>query len=394
MKKELWIVVFVSFVNALSISLIVPVMYAYGRSFNLNEFQISLLLTLFSAFQFLATPIIGRLSDYHGRKWLLAISLFGTCLSNILAFLAPTAMVLYLARILDGVTGGNNSVAQAVISDITEPKDRAKAFGMFGAAFGLAFIVGPLISIPLQSVSLATPFLASAVAALIATLLTIFFLPETLKTPERKKITLRDLGFVDIFTGFARPQVGTVLALSFFATLIFGIFQFGFQPYVMNVLSATAQQVSLILLLYGVMSVIVQMKLVPLFVKKLGYFGSLVLSFIGTITILSLFLVPTNFWYFLALAPFFALFAFLSRPILSAIVSTNSRPEDQGIALGLMESYGSLALTIGPLLGGLVATSNLGYPFYAAAGAGVVALLFAVSNRQIFHVSAKNRANF
>lgn len=394
MKKELWIVIFVCFVNALSISLVVPVMYPYGKGFGLSEFEVSLLLTLFSAFQFIATPIIGRLSDYYGRKNLLAVSLFGTCLSNVLAFLAPTAAILYVARILDGVTGGNNSVAAAVISDLTPPQDRPKAFGLFGAAFGVAFIVGPLLSIALQSISLSAPFLGSAVAALIATIATFLFLPETLKTPEKKKLTLSDLGFEDIFTGFFRPQIGSVLILTFLATLIFGIFQFGFQPYAVNVLNASTQQVSLILLLYGIMSVIVQMKLVPLFVGKLGYFGSLVLGFIGTSTVLCLFLIPTSFWYFLVLAPFFGMFAFIFRPLLGALVSLNSRPEDQGIAMGLLESYASLALTVGPLLGGFVATYSLDLPFYAAAGAGALALLFAVTNRQIFHVKKSQRADF
>ena len=346
-------------------------------------------MTLFSGFQFLATPLIGRLSDYYGRKGLLAICLFGTCVSNVLAFFAGGPALLYLARILDGITGGNNSVAQAVVSDITEPKDRPKAFGLFGASWGMAFIVGPLLSIPLQNISISAPFLGSALMALLATLLTLFLLPETLKQPETKPLKFKELGFIDILTGFKRPHTGPLLILAFLSSLVFGIFQFGFQPYILSTFQASTQDLSLVLLTYGIMIVVVQVFIVPQVVKKLGYLASLLIGLSGTAVVLSLFLVPTQFIYFLMLAPLFGLFAFMFRPVLSALVSTKSRKEDQGIALGLIESYGSLALTIGPFLGGVASEYNTGYPFYVAAGVAGVGIVFTLKNRRA--INAKNK---
>ena len=113
--------------------------------FGLNDFQTSLLFSIYSLSQFFATPVIGKLSDRFGRKPLLIISLTGTVVANLIAGTATTAIVLFAARFLDGITGGNVSVAQAIISDVTTPANRAKGFSINGAAFGLGFVLGPVI---------------------------------------------------------------------------------------------------------------------------------------------------------------------------------------------------------------------------------------------------------
>jgi MFS family permease len=133
-----------------------------------------LLFSIYSVAQFFATPIIGKLSDRFGRKPLLIISLAGTVIANFLAGTATTATALFLARFLDGITGGNSSVAQAVISDVTNRENRAKGFGIFGAAFGSGLILGPAISLLAQSISLGASFLASGAIAFVALLITIF----------------------------------------------------------------------------------------------------------------------------------------------------------------------------------------------------------------------------
>ena len=110
--------------------------YPYAKQFGLNDFQASLLTTTFALSQFFGTPILGRLSDRLGRKYILVFSLAGTMIANLVASMAATAWLLYIARMLDGLTGGNTSVASAVISDITTPEQRPKAFGIFGAILG------------------------------------------------------------------------------------------------------------------------------------------------------------------------------------------------------------------------------------------------------------------
>ncbi len=145
-NRNLGIIAIIALVNSIGYGVIIPVMLPYAEKFGLSVFQYGLLFALFSLCQFLATPIIGRLSDKYGRRPLLIISCAGTALSFFLAAFAPNAFVLFIARALDGITAGNIPVAQAVISDTTEPKDRAKGFGIIGASFGFGFIAGPLIA--------------------------------------------------------------------------------------------------------------------------------------------------------------------------------------------------------------------------------------------------------
>ncbi|MGA0198982.1 MAG: MFS transporter, partial [Prochlorotrichaceae cyanobacterium] len=186
-----WIVALVNFINAISFTILIPILYPYAKAFGLTDFQASLLTTVYALSQFIATPILGRCSDAWGRKPLLVMSLAGTALSNLVASITPVAWLLFVARIFDGVTGGNTSIAAAVISDTTTPQDRARAFGLFDASLRLGFITGPVISYFAQKIPtfpgvshLGMSFFAAMIMATIATLLTLFYLPETLKTPR------------------------------------------------------------------------------------------------------------------------------------------------------------------------------------------------------------------
>ena len=182
MNRSFWIIALINFINSLSITILIPTIYQYGREFHLSDLETSLLFSIFSIAQFFATPIIGKLSDKFGRRPLLIISLAGTVIGNLLAGTAPNAAVLFFARFLDGITGGNVSVAQAVISDVTTPENRAQGFGIFGASLGLGFVMGPVLSLVAQQRSLGTAFFVASAVATIALIITILFLPETLKT--------------------------------------------------------------------------------------------------------------------------------------------------------------------------------------------------------------------
>jgi MFS family permease len=197
MTPTFWIVALINFVNALSFTILIPTIYAYGKEFHLDDFQTSLLFAIYSIAQFFATPIIGKLSDRFGRKPLLLISLLGTVVANFLAGTASSATILFLARFLDGITGGNVSVAQAIITDITGPTERAKGFGILGASLGLGFVIGPVLSLAAQhnQRSVGTSFLVSSAVASIALLLTIVRLPETLPPELRQtSASIFDLG--------------------------------------------------------------------------------------------------------------------------------------------------------------------------------------------------------
>ncbi|MFN6562145.1 MAG: MFS transporter [Nostoc sp. ChiSLP01] len=125
MNWNFWITALIAFINSLSFTVLIPIIYLYGKQFGLSDFETSLLFSIYSIAQFFATPVIGKLSDRFGRKPLLIISLARTAIANLIAGTATTAVILFLARLLDGITGGNASVAQAIISDVTMQKNRA-----------------------------------------------------------------------------------------------------------------------------------------------------------------------------------------------------------------------------------------------------------------------------
>jgi MFS family permease len=202
MNRIFWITALIAFINSLSFTILIPIIYLYGKQFGLNDFQTSLLFSTYSIAQFFATPVIGKLSDRFGRKPLLIISLAGTVIANTIAGTATTATLLFFARFLDGITGGNASVAQAVISDVTSQKDRAQAFGIYGAAMGLGFVLGPATSLVAQQISLGTAFLVSGAVALIGMLMTIFLLPETIQNKSPKSTNIFDLGLDNLIKGF------------------------------------------------------------------------------------------------------------------------------------------------------------------------------------------------
>jgi MFS family permease len=212
---KFWIIALIAFINAVSFTIIIPILYPYAKEFGLSDFQASLLITSYAISQFIATPILGRFSDFMGRKPLLIISLLGTVVANLLASFTPFAWLLFAARILDGLTGGNTSIATAVISDTTAPDERPKAFGLFDAAFRMGFVTGPAISYLAQTLptipgvsSLGMSFFAGATIALVAVGLTWLLLPETLPQREELYLSWRMFGFSKILQSARHPKLG------------------------------------------------------------------------------------------------------------------------------------------------------------------------------------------
>lgn len=264
-----WIVTLIAFINAVSFTIIIPTLYPFAKQFGLSDLQASLLTTSYAAAQFLATPILGRLSDRLGRRPLLIISLLGTVAANCIAGYAAVAWLLFCARILDGLTGGNTSIALATISDVTTVEQRPKAFGVFGATFRLGFIVGPALSYLAQQLPtlpgvshLGMSFMVSAMVAAIATLLTVFCLAESHRPPSPEILANQpanqpadprppsrfswaglwaDLGLGKVVRSIRHPKFGRLFLLTFLSGSTFTIFAFAFQPFFINVLEQDAK---------------------------------------------------------------------------------------------------------------------------------------------------------
>src|SRR5476649_932447 len=177
--KNLWVLVFVCIINSLGFGIIVPVLYTYGKTFGVTGETLGILTASFSIAQFFATPVLGSLSDKWGRKPLLVISLAGTCISFLLFAEARSLLLLFAARILDGLTGGNVSVAQAMVADTATPQNRAKKFGILGSSLAFGFVIGPFIGGLFNKISPQAPFFFAAAISLISTLCAAFLLQET-----------------------------------------------------------------------------------------------------------------------------------------------------------------------------------------------------------------------
>jgi predicted MFS family arabinose efflux permease len=386
MNRSFWIIALINFINVLSFTILIPTIYQYGREFHLNDFETSFLFAIFSIAQFFATPIIGKLSDRFGRKPLLIISLAGTVIGNLMAGTAPNATVLFLARFLDGITGGNVSVAQAAIADITTPADRAKGFGIFGASFGLGFVIGPVLSLLAQQRSLGTSFLVASGIAVIALVLTIFFLPETLKQPADPSRNIFDLGLKDLVRGLTFPRVGILFIINLCVGTTFTLFTFAFQPYYLHVLHQDKNSLTLLFLAIGVVGVVVQLLGVKIATKYLSLVKILFLGlFFRSLSFILMPVIP-DIHYFLTVSILFALFNSLVQPMISTLISLNTSPEEQGKMSGLNASYLSAANGIGPIVAGLMVDQNhpltYGYPLYLAGFFTFVVLFFAIRSRR------------
>ncbi len=386
MNRSFWIIAVINFINALSFTILIPTIYEYGREFNLSDIETSFLFAIFSIAQFFATPVLGKLSDRFGRRPLLIVSLAGTVIGNLLAGTAPNAMVLFFARFLDGVTGGNVSVAQAVISDITTPENRAKGFGIFGASFGLGFIIGPVLSLVAQQRSLGTSFLLAAAVATIALIITTFFLPETLDPKVNSHHNIFDLGLRDLVQGFTFPRLGILFIINFCVGTTFTLFTFAFQPYYLKVLHQNTKSLTLLFLAIGITGVLVQLQGVRFATR---YMSLIKILFVGIFfRSLSFILMPVipDIHYFLFVSIIFALSNSLVQPMISTLISLNTSPKEQGKMAGLNASYLSASNAVGPVIAGLMVDEKhpltYGYPLYIGGIFTFVVLLFAIQNRR------------
>lgn len=386
MDRKFWIIALIAFINALSFTILIPIIYLYGKQFGLNDLQTSFLFSIYSLTQFFATPIIGKLSDRFGRKPLLIISLVGTVIANFIAGTATTAIVLFFARFLDGITGGNISVAQAVISDVTNRENRAKAFGLFGAANGLGFILGPAISLLAQNISLGASFLASSIIALFALVVTMLFLPETIVNKANSANNFWDLGLKNLVTGLTMPKIGILLLINFCIGTTFTIFTYAFQPYFIHVLNQNSQSLTLMFLLLGVIGLFMQTVGLQFLSSKINVVKILLIALAArSISFLLMPIIP-NINYFVFIIILFAIFNSLVQPMINTLISLNATTENQGMAMGLNASYLSIANAVGPVIAGIIMnqanTQTYGYSLYLAGILTFLVLLLAIKTRK------------
>ncbi|OGJ16393.1 MAG: hypothetical protein A2632_02870 [Candidatus Pacebacteria bacterium RIFCSPHIGHO2_01_FULL_46_16] len=368
-------------INALSYGTIIPLLYPYASRFGINPLGLSLLFASFSLFQFLATPIIGALSDKYGRKPLLLLSLLGTSLS--LAFFASAQSVwqLFLARILDGITGGNMSVAQAVIADSVAGKQRARAFGMLGASFGFGFLVGPALGGLLSTYGLTVPFWFASGLALTGTIFGYFFLEET--NPKHKRTHLSsDIKFVNpasLLHALKMPVVGVLILITFITSLSGNAFIIGFQSFTVDVLKLSPKEIGLLFTASGLVSMLMQASGIKLLEKWIPSKAKLLLYlFVFSASLLFALTFASSLVWFAIIVMLFMFPNSATAPVLQGLVSENSPDHSQGKTLGIAASFMSLGQIIGPIAAGLVANFFVPGIFTMSSMLMVVALIIVV----------------
>lgn len=371
--KNLLVIAVIAVVNALGYGIIIPILYSYSQKFGLNDFQNGMLFAIFSVCQFISTPVIGRLSDKFGRKPLLIISLIGTAVSFLMMGFARSALWLFLARALDGITAGNIPVAQAVISDTTKPEDRARGFGLIGASFGFGFIFGPAISALTVGFGASIPFLIAAAVTIVAIIMTFVMLPETNKhIGEVVKVALFDFG--KLAKALVDPKIGMTLLISLIYSLAFGLFIFAYQPVSVKVLHLSATQISINFTIFGLVGLVAQMLIIPFVNKKLGDAKTLAYSLVVSIFTFIAFYFSRNLWVFTIVSIVHSLINAFVNPVLSSLLSKEVDAKSQGEMQGINASYMSLGLIFGPIIGGLVASFAIPAPFLVG---GLMALICA-----------------
>lgn len=364
-KNPLFIIAFIAVVNALGYGIIIPILYSYSQRFGLTDFQNGMLFAIFSICQFLATPLIGRMSDAYGRKPLLVFSLLGTAISFFLMAFAQNAYWLFFARALDGITAGNIPVALAVISDTTELKDRAKGFGIIGASFGFGFAFGPAISAFVLRFGVSTPFILAGIVAAIAFVTTLLLLDETNKN-KGKLVAKHLFDFRHLFHSLVDPAIGKTLLVSFLSMFSFSIFIYAFQPFSVRLLHLSIQQISWIFTGIGIVGLISQAAIIPRVVKLFGEKRVLV-GALFTLVVVFAFLFTVRSYSLLITGVMLMAFAngFVG-PMIAALLSKEADMKSQGAIMGVNASYQSIGQIVGPIVGGILASISIPLPLMAA----------------------------
>jgi DHA1 family tetracycline resistance protein-like MFS transporter len=363
-SRPLLIIFLTILVNLIGFGIIIPLLPFYAQTFGASPLTIGLLFASFSFSQLIASPLLGHWSDRLGRRPVLIFSLVGTVISFVMLALAQSLAMLFAARIVDGLSGGNITTARAYIGDIATEENRARSFGMLGAAFGLGFIIGPALGGLFAHISYTAPIWAAAAITVVATLLAWLWLPETVHRVEAVAVSpwraLRDVG--------GRPGLRVLFAVDFLYWASFAVYQTTFALFGARRFGFDATHTGYLLACFGFLGVIVQVVLVGPVVRVLGEKRTLEVGLLCAAVGWGGSALTHSLPVFIGMLVPGALGIGFCNPSLVSLVSGAAGKHEQGRVQGAAGALESLGRALGPVWGnGLLQWFGEGAAYESAA---------------------------
>ncbi len=383
--SPLGVVVSIVLVDLLGFTLVMPLLAPFAKEYGFSGLQIGLLFAAYPMCQLVAGPILGRLSDRFGRRPLLIVSQAGTALSFLILGLSSHFWVMLLARMLDGFSGGNILVAQAYVADVTKPENRSRGLGLIGMAFGLGFVLGPLLGGLLLSLPVAPgwrlriPFLVAAGFSTVAWVLVLTRLPESLPAEGQGRQSARVLSWRGLADTVALPGVGPLVLVGFLVVLGFAALEGTYSLFLQARMGWGAEQAAFGFAFLGLISALVQGGLIRKLVPKYGE-PSLIVAGIATLALGFAALALAASWPVLLGATLIVgVGQGLASPTISGLLSRVTPATEQGAVFGTLSSAQTLARMINYVVANLLlARRDPSAPFWEATAIAVLALALAV----------------
>jgi MFS transporter, DHA1 family, tetracycline resistance protein len=366
-------------VDVLGLTLMIPLLPFYAERLGASPTQVGWLVGVYALCQLFSGPMLGRLSDTMGRKPLLIVSQIGTLIGFLITAFAPTLWLVFLGRMIDGATAGNLTLAQAYITDITKPEERAKSFGIIGIAFGLGFLIGPAISGFLSKFDYRYPMFAAALMSFTSILATTFLLPSV-RTPAKsagptgpggRRLSIVQWG--EYARYFQQPQLASRLWQFLLFTFSFSLFVSGYPLFCERRLTWNGhpfgpEQTGYTWAYVGFLGIFLQGPALGRLVKRFGEGALNRVGFVAYVIGYAL-IAFTHSVPMLILTSTVLVFGGLVRPTLTSLISHSAPKEEQGVVMGLTQSLTSVSQIVAPVLGGLLIEHQLLTVWGAAAAA-------------------------
>lgn len=369
-KSPLFVLFITIFIDLLGFGILIPILPIYVKDLGYEADMAGLVIAIYSVMNFVFGPLWGVLSDRFGRRPVMLISIAITAVSYVFLAQATTLLLLFLARFLAGIGSANISTAQAYITDVTTPANRAKALGLIGAAFGIGFVIGPPVGGLLKHhLGMEWVGWVPAILCTINLIMAFFLLPESLENRQRdKRFQLNFLA--GIFRDLKKPQVRDLFWLNFLYINAFSMITVVVALFWKEYHHMREDKISYTFACMGLVSAIVQGGLIG---KLSARWGEQRLLHYGIVSMIAgsvlIPLAPQGMFFpFQPIAiGLLALGTSLLTPSITSLVSQAALPQERGQLLGSMQSCGSLARAVGPALGGMLYKFNFYLPYLGAA---------------------------